>query len=259
MIWSEFRRNMFESAVAFTSRNTISIWLTGCLIAVVAGPFGTFQTMGVGLRLAYWGTVITSGLAIGALMNAVFMTLCRGWHPLWIDLKTSAFVTTLLAPVIFVLRAGLDPVLTRADLSLGSIWVNTLVFVAPILFLRRQIAETGRAPGPPRARLMRRLPDALQDASVLRLSGRDHTVEVVTDRGTATLRLRLSDAIDEMEPVEGVCTHRSHWVACAAITGHTTEGGKLFVTLASGDRVPVSRNYRPRLESLGLVPGQEGG
>jgi len=257
LIWSEFRQNMAKVADALTSRLTLSIWLTGCLVAVVAGPFGSFQTMHFGLRLVYWVTVITTGLAIGAVVSAMFMTICRDWHPLWIDLKASLVITTLLAPIIFLLRTGLDPVLTRADLSPGSIWINTALFVAPIFFLRRQIANIDPAPDPPCARLTRRLPDAMQDATVLRLSGRDHTVEVTTDRGTATLRLRLKDAIDEMEPIEGICTHRSHWVACAAITGHATEGGKLFVTLTNGDHVPVSRNYRPHLEALGLVPGAD--
>ncbi len=258
MIWSEFQRHMSEVAAAFTSRITISIWLIGCLVAVVAGPFGTFQTMGFGLRLVYWGTIVTSGLGIGAVVSATFLTVCRGWHPLWIDLKASLVITTLLAPLIYMLRAGLDPVLTQADLAITSIWINTGIFVAPIFFLRRQLTGVDRAPDPPRPRLIRRLPESLQEASVLRLTGRDHTVEVVTDHGATTLRLRLSDAIDEMEPVDGLCTHRSHWVARAAVTGHTTEGGKLHVTLANGDRVPVSRKYRPRLEKLCLVPGQDG-
>ena len=258
MIWSEFRRHMSETATALTSRMTLSIWVIACLVAVVAGPFGTFQTMGFGLRLTYWGAVITSGLALGAGVNAVFLTICRGWHPLWIDLKASLVITTLLAPLIFVLRAGLDPMLARSDLALGSIWVNTALFVGPVFFLRRQLTGVERTQEPPRPRLLRRLPDAMQGAQVMRLSARDHTVEVATDHGTTTLRLRLKDAIDEMEPVEGLCTHRSHWVARAAVTGHVAEGGKLYLTLANGDRAPVSRGYRPALESLGLVPGQDG-
>jgi len=258
LIWSEFRRHVSETAAVFHSRVALSVWLAACLVAVVAGPFGTFQTMGFGLRLAYWGTVITSGLVLGALVYAVFLTLCRGWHPLWIDLKAALSLTTLLAPLILVLRAGLDPVLACDDLALGSIWINTGLFVAPVFFLRRQLVGINGPPDPPLPRLTRRLPGHLQEAGVLRLSARDHMVDVVTDRGSTTLRLRLSDAIDEMEPVEGACTHRSHWVAQAEITGHISEGGKLFVTLSNGDRVPVSRKYRPRLEELGLVPGQDG-
>jgi DNA-binding LytR/AlgR family response regulator len=76
----------------------------------------------------------------------------------------------------------------------------------------------------------------------------------VTDRGTETLRLRLSDAIDEMEPVEGLCTHRSHWVALAAITASERRQGKLFVRLSNGERVPVTRTYAPKLEAAGVIP-----
>lgn len=248
---------MAETAAALSSRLTMSIWLIGCLVAAVAGPFGTYQTMGPGLRAVYWGAVITAGVALGAVANALFLTLCRAWHPLWIDVKASALITTLLAPLIFVLRAGLDPMLSRADLALGSIWINTALFVAPIFFLRRQLTGIVRTPAPPPPRLLRRLPEPMQGATLLRLSGRNHTVEVVTDRGTETLRLRLSDAIDETDPALGLCTHRSHWVARAAITGHVCEGGKLYVMLSNGDRVPVSRTYHPRLEELGLVPGQD--
>mgnify|MGYP005848500515 CR=1 FL=1 len=246
---------MAQTATALRSRLMLSVWLIGCVVAVVTGPFGTFQTMGAAVRVVYWGAVITSGLAIGAGANALFLTLCRGWHPIWIDVKASLLITTLLAPLIFVLRAALDPMLTRADLALGSIWINTALLVAPVFVLRRQLTGVGRTPERPR--LMRRLPERMQGARLLRLSGRNHTVEVTTDRGTTTLRLRLSDAIDEIAPGFGVCTHRSHWVARDAINGHVCAGGKVFVTLTNGDRVPVSRTCRPRLEALGLVPGAE--
>lgn len=259
MIWSEFRRHLAETCTSVTSRVAISLCLTGLLVAVVAGPFGTYQTMGTALRLVYWGAVIASGVGTGAVVNAAFMTVCTAWHPLWIDLKASILITTLLAPLICVLRASLDPVLTQDNLALGAVWLHTAAFVAPIFFLRRQLGRAETAPEPPRPRLLRRLPEPMQQARVLRLSGRDHTVEIVTDQGNETLRLRLGDAIEEMEPVEGICTHRSHWVARAAITGHAYEGGKLYLTLCNDDRVPVSRTYRPRLEALGLVPGSETG
>jgi len=254
LIRSEFRRHVAKACAAVTSRVAMSLCLTGLLFAVVAGPFGTFQTMGTVLRLVYWGCVIASGVGIGVVIDATLMTFCRDWHPLWIDLTASILITTVLAPLICVLRASLDPVLTQADLALGAVWLHTAAFVAPVFFLRRQLGRAASPSDPPRPRLLRRLPEPLQQARVLRLSGRDHTVEIATDQGNHTLRLRLGDAIEEMEPVEGVCTHRSHWVARAAITGHACEGGKLYLTLSNGDRVPVSRRYRPRLEALGLVP-----
>jgi DNA-binding LytR/AlgR family response regulator len=68
----------------------------------------------------------------------------------------------------------------------------------------------------------------------------------------------LGDAIDEMEPVKGICTHRSHWVALGAIKRVEREGARLFVVLRNGDRVPVSRKYRPRLEQAGLIDRSDG-
>ncbi|MEZ5714276.1 MAG: LytTR family DNA-binding domain-containing protein [Paracoccaceae bacterium] len=68
-----------------------------------------------------------------------------------------------------------------------------------------------------------------------------------------TIRLRFSDAIAEMEPMQGYCTHRSHWVSHAAISGVEREPGKLFLRLVNGDRVPVSRKYRPELEKARIV------
>lgn len=256
-IWAEFRRHLAATIAAFGSRIVVLLLLMGCLVTIVAGPFGTFGTMDLARRAVHWGAIIACGLGIGALVNAALLTISRGWHPLAIDLVASFGVTTLLAPLILVLRTGLDPSVTRADLTFGTIWLITLVFVAPVFFLRRQLAISRTASEPPRPRLMRRLPGPLADASILRLAGRNHVVEVVTDRGTETLRLRLSDAIDEMAPVEGLCTHRSHWVTRAAIAGHVRQSGKLFVTLENGDHVPVSRTFRPRLEAEGLVPRQD--
>ena len=263
-IWAEYRRHLATTIAAFRSRIVISLLLMGCLATIVAGPFGTFYTMDLARRAVYWGAIIAIGLGVGALVNAALLTVCRDWPPLGIDLAASLAVSTLLAPLILMLRAGLDPSLTRADLGLVTIWLITLVFVVPVFSLRRQLLAPSTETEPshphpqPRPRLLRRLPEPMQDATILRLAGRNHAVAVVTDRGTETLRLRLSDAIEEMTPVEGLCTHRSHWVTRTAITGHVRESGKLFVTLENGDRVPVSRTYRPQLEAEGLVPAQEG-
>ncbi|MBE0452617.1 MAG: LytTR family transcriptional regulator [Roseovarius sp.] len=195
-------------------------------------------------------------MIIAAACRAVVLPLCLGWRPLIVDAAMSLGTATLLAPLICTLRASLDPVLTHDELAVGVIWVHTMFVVAPIFLLRRQFGlEKGlSAPAPERPRLARRLPEALQGADILRLSGNGHTVEVVTDQGAHTLRLRLSDAIDEMEPVAGMCTHRSHWVTLAAMTGRECREGKVFLRLSNGERVPVSRTYAPQLEAAGVIP-----
>ncbi|MGX0875844.1 hypothetical protein ACSSV4_000516 [Roseovarius sp. MBR-154] len=256
---------MAETRDGLLSPLTLSIWVSVCVIAVVAGPFGTYDTMMWPTRLAYWVLVASIGILIGSVVRAIKKTVCVRPHPAVFDAVVSLLTSLFLAPVIWLLRGALDPQISRADLSLFSISLNTLLIVGPVFVLRRQFGVelpasydvSARVSKAPRTRLHRRLSD-WPDAEVLRLSANDHFVEVATSQGMETVRLRLGDAIDEMEPVKGICTHRSHWVAISAIEQIEREGARLFVVLRNGDRVPVSRKYRPRLEQAGLIDRADG-
>ncbi|MEQ8900911.1 MAG: LytTR family DNA-binding domain-containing protein [Roseovarius sp.] len=244
---------------------TLSILATACAIAVVAGPFGTYDTMMWPTRLAYWGLVIGLGILIGGVVRAIKKTVCYSSHPAMFDIGAGVMTSVALAPVIWFLRGNLDPMMSHADLSIVSIGFNTLLIVIGIFVLRRQIgaeqpasyARRARVSDVPVTRLHRRMSD-WPNAEIMRLSANDHFVDVATPYGVETLRLRLSDAIAEMEPVEGVCTHRSHWVALRAIDRIERDSGKIHVVLRNGDRVPVSRKYRVRLEDAGLLERQDG-
>lgn len=234
-------------------------------VAVLAGPFGTYDTMHWPLRTAYWGAVIAGALVIGFGARAVMRALLGTHHPALFDIGASLILGIIFGPVILALRGWMDPVLSHADLSLRSITLNTTLIGAGFFVVRRQIgAETPTGywsdPEPetvPTTRLHRRL-SCSHTAEIHRLTANNHFVEVATSTGVETLRLRLIDAIEEMEPVAGLCTHRSHWVAVAAVTGVERQSrGKLFVILKNGDRVPVSRKYRPSLEAAGLIESAE--
>lgn len=259
--WPEFRRQLAASFRGLRSPLALLILGTGWVIAVVAGPFGSFDTMPWHIRALYWGVVIGGGTLAGAGARACMATVLGPRAPLLFDLGASALVTLPLAPVIRAARGTLDPVLGPADLDPVSIAVNTFLIVAGVFVLRRQFGAEqpagylrgAPAPSVPATRLHQRLALA-EGEEILRLSGSDHVVEVATTTGVVTLRLRLADAIAEMEPVPGICTHRSHWVALSAIVGlQQEEAGKPVVLLCNGDRVPVSRTYRPRLVSAGLL------
>lgn len=101
-------------------------------------------------------------------------------------------------------------------------------------------------------RLAKRLPETFS-GQIYRLTVRDHFVDVVTSQGIFTIRSRFTDAIDEMEPIPGHCTHRSHWVTDDAITGVEKSDGKIFLRLKNDDLVPVSRKYKPMLEQDGVI------
>lgn len=100
------------------------------------------------------------------------------------------------------------------------------------------------APAP----LMARLPLALRGRIVC-LEMEDHYVRVHTDRGSALVLLRLSDAIAETHPVPGRQVHRSWWVSDEAVEGFERVGRVGVLRLSNGSRAPVSQRYLRAVEA----------
>ncbi|MDU9002459.1 LytTR family DNA-binding domain-containing protein [Sedimentitalea todarodis] len=117
----------------------------------------------------------------------------------------------------------------------------------PVGYLGEKSPQQSQGP-----RLIRRLSPGFE-GPILRLSVRDHYVDVISGTGSETIRMRFADAIDEMDTVKGHCTHRSHWVVEEAIVDAGRDGSKVFLTLTNGDQVPVSRKYKPDLEEAGIL------
>lgn len=63
--------------------------------------------------------------------------------------------------------------------------------------------------------------------------------------------MRLSDAVAELEGLEGAQTHRSWWVAKAAVTEIRRGDGRARLTLKNGVTVPVSRTHARVLREAG--------
>jgi DNA-binding LytR/AlgR family response regulator len=148
----------------------------------------------------------------------------------------------------------------------GAGWAELILLVGSITLgissLRHSIQPMIPATAPetltetvesgPLPRLIERLDPDLR-GKLQSISVRDHYVDVSTSLGVGSLLMRFSDAISEVWPVEGAQVHRSHWVAWDAVEAVEREGGKLFLRLPSGARIPVSRNHRDKLEARGLV------
>lgn len=244
-------RYFAESCAILRRPITWIVWGLCTLMVALAGPFGSFEAMGAPLRLLYWGVVTGLGVVLGLGASAAALVVTGFNRPMRQDLLAAALTVVPLAPAVRLLRGSLDPTRGVPDLALAPIALNTFGIVAGVLLLRRVIAGALVTPEMTEARLMRRLPETAR-GRILRLSSRDHFVEVVTSAGRETLRLRLADAIAEAEPEAGLCTHRSHWVAIAAISGVARgAGNKVLVVLCNGDRVPVSRRYLPDLRQAG--------
>ena len=219
------------------------------------------------VRSFYWLSITTSAVVIGFCVRVVTAALFGSLRPLVSDVVATILMTAVFAPMVWGMRTTWGAFSGETAPFFPSVALNTFVIAGLVFVIQRHICSY--EPGSylqhdpkidpsdhtarPLPRLYRRLSVATT-GTVLRLSGKDHHVEVVTTDGRETLRLRLMDAIHEMEPVEGYCTHRSHWVTRAAITDvERAPPGKIFIVLVNGDRVPVSRKYRPDLEAAGII------
>jgi DNA-binding LytR/AlgR family response regulator len=65
--------------------------------------------------------------------------------------------------------------------------------------------------------------------------------------------MRLSDAIAELDGVEGLQVHRSWWVARDAVDEVKRDGRNLRLRLSNGVEAPVSRNRANDLKSAGWL------
>ncbi|WP_306121186.1 LytTR family DNA-binding domain-containing protein [Roseovarius sp. MMSF_3359] len=251
------------------SRLTLFFWITAILGGVIAGPFDTYGNMTWPGRAAYWTLVVSLAVVFGYALRAVSLALIGTKRQVLLDLVTVALVTLCFAPVVWVITRALSPSAVLGMQPMLTFAGYVMMCTATVVIGRRLVPRAGvRAidplaePAPaekppeqplPAPRLLRRLAPEMQ-GDILRLSANDHVVDVVTSHGTTTLRMRLVDAIAEMEPVEGYCVHRSHWVAHGAIERVVRQNSsKLFVVLSNEDRIPVSRKYRVNLEEAGMV------
>ena len=153
----------------------------------------------------------------------------------------------MLAWVLFTFGGQMVP-------GAQTVAIYGVLFATGLVLVQRSDLNVSADPVPEvkMPRLFKRLPPGF-DGQIHRLTVRDHNVDVVTSDGTFTVRSRFTDAIAEMEPVSGHCSHRSHWVVDASIVDVEKTGGKTFLRLVNGDRVPVSRKYKPMLEKDGLI------
>lgn len=234
-----------------------AIFCAALLLTTVTGPFGTFEGMSVGLRALYWLAIVSGAFLVGYTVYALALGIIGERKPLLTTLLASILMTLVFTPYVVLLRNYFSTITDALPAPPATIGLNVFLLSLIILILRTKLAsdetgledESGAANLP---RLLRRLPDGAA-GDVVRLEAQGHLIAIVTMTGRETVRMRFSDAIDEMEPVAGFCTHRSHWVVEACITRVERDGpGKVAVRLRNGDRVPVSRKYRPELDGRGF-------
>jgi DNA-binding LytR/AlgR family response regulator len=115
-------------------------------------------------------------------------------------------------------------------------------------------AESASPKAPPAPRLAKRLPSALA-RDIQALTVEDHYVRIHTATGSHLVLMRLSDAIAEMDGVEGLRVHRSWWVARKAVRSVHLNGRGGRLILHDGLQAPVARSALSVVRAAGWTRG----
>jgi hypothetical protein len=264
-----------ECKAGFKLSVFIPVWLGFSLVAAITGPFGTYAAVPFGQRLLFWAVLVGLSITVGTLVRA-FVHGVIGWRDFWRGSGASTVLLCLLGTPALHLAVGAlarGTVLDLPALVLPGVALPGLAEIGGFIFLislgagafRHAMADPDPSPKPapnsaapnseapdsaatdtpaPPRLLQRIAPD--QRGTLIRVAVRDHYVDVVTDRGQTSLLMRFKDAIAELDGVDGLQVHRSHWISTAAATPNPTPNTpeKPTIPMADGTHIPVSRKYR---------------
>ena len=230
----------------------------GLLLSIVLGAvfafLGVYNTNAHPYfnRFVFWtATMVVGSFSTGLAVPWIFKRLLPNQHRI-IQLLAVAIVISF--PVTLVLAAfdhnyGLD---WSAYIWLMQyryvIVISAILIFSSYFVLKAQGVIDSQTPNDvpaqdQAAQFLQRLPKAFHQAELYAVSSEDHYLRVITSEGETLILMRLSDALRELEPIQGMQTHRSWWVAESAVVNSQRSKGKLTLELKSGESVPVSRSF----------------
>jgi LytTr DNA-binding domain len=211
----------------------------------------------LGARILYWLVLVGFGQILGALIWPLSERLLPAARPLLIA-ALNCLVLSVPCTVVVWLATSLVLSQPLRPERLPGFVLPVLVVAAAIAglntVLNRKPIEThedvARAPAG-RAPIFARFPPKLRPAALHAIEAEDHYIRLHTSAGSDLVLLRFSDALAELEGIEGAQVHRSWWVAKDAVTATARDGGKLLLVLRDGTKAPVSRSFVRALRAKG--------
>jgi DNA-binding LytR/AlgR family response regulator len=229
----------------------------------VTGPFGTYWSMSLWVRLAYFTSI--------GLLNWLQVILLAAWfgriEP--ID-RWPVPARMALVGLIASAPGTLEVIVVHSWLSHKLPWsafpyiypdnafLTVVISVLIGLFVEQGLrskadAERARVAELPQAGpdFFRRIPPALGH-DLLALEMEDHYLRIHTAVGSDLILLRMRDAMTELGPRRGRQVHRSWWVADGAVDS-AERGARPLLVLRNGLKVPVSKSFRDQAREMGWL------
>ena len=246
-------------------------WVLGlAIVMAVTGPFGSYGSVGLGVRLVYFGA---TGVLIWlqVLGFALLLSQVEAFQR-WSIAARMALAGALAAipgtVEIIVLHSWLvRPTPFRAALEIypQTAFLTVAISMVIGLFIERRLHadaddERARVAALPAADepkdaapdFFRRVPPAL-GRDLLALEMEDHYLRIHTTLGSDLILLRLRDALAELGPSCGRQVHRSWWVAEGAVASAERDARRPLLVLRNGLRVPVSKTFRDQVKQAGWL------
>ncbi len=227
----------------------------GVVLGVI-GPFGSYLNGTLPTRVAYWvGCLWIGWLTFGVFLPLVQRRAQAAGLPVWLWLPpTIALLALLPVTISRVAAVRMWPVVERigwVEWYAQGLAISALLTLGMMWATQARTRSTG-APAPLSADPRDRLPSRL-GRTVLCLQMEDHYVRVHTQEGSALVLMSLSQAIAGLADLDGQQTHRSWWVARAAVAGVIEDGRNTRLRLQRGLEAPVSRARVARLRQSGWL------
>ncbi|QBX99519.1 LytTR family transcriptional regulator [Rhodophyticola sp. CCM32] len=222
-------------------------------ILALVGPFGTDRVLSFWPRLAYWGGIALGSYSIGYWSGQLLKPVVpvRG-GVLLIGIVTGLGVTGLVVVLNYLVFAQ-SPARDEIASFIATVVSIAMIITVMLDIAGRQLGASTDLATKPTIPLLDRLP-LEKRGRLVALCVEDHYVRVRTTKGEEMLLMRLSDAIREAGPVEGIQVHRSHWVALAAVKAGRRDGDRAILTMSHGADIPVSRSRLAEARAAGLLP-----
>lgn len=251
----------------------IIVFALTIFICVFLGPFNTGADLELWTRVAFWTMAVVSvGMFVElCIFTALSSPILEPFHFMFRIIIGSAIGSVPGTSFVLTLNKVFRPEHSEA-INFPILWAQVTVMGVMVAGLDLLISNRSRVSQaisklhkpetttPPEAsaeitelkpaRLFQRLPVRLREAQIISMSMQDHYVEVTTTNGSEMILMRLSDAIDLLDQIDGAQTHRSHWVSKAHAIEMTKNARRHELKLSDGRSIPVSNSFKAAVNKM---------
>jgi hypothetical protein len=235
----------------------LGLAVAAAVFLTLSGAFGTGEDPFY-QRLIYWLGVMGAGWIWGELSQPWLAKRVdideRPWSHIFLLTGIVAVPMSLIVWTAtgLVFDGELLPVARLPMLLVAVMSITLAMCTLGVFFGRETPVQTHAAADPVQpVRFIERLPLRLRASRLIAVEAEDHYLRVHTDIGSDLILMRLSDALAELEGLEGAQTHRSWWVAKDAVRDASRANGRATLLLENGLSAPVSRRYSKALRDAG--------